>query len=178
MARISISIPDELAERLEPVKDHLNVSQVCRDALEQRVITFEAAADSPEDEGGTQSLAGRFREEHRLDEEKMASMGRRNAASWLRAATYKELKHVIDAGESSRKRGHKFPHSAFRIMKRELRRANGGLEGSAAAAYKTAWGDYVKAVWVQVERNGQATENGRQEEPSVAVSAADGEAAE
>ena len=178
MARISISIPDELAERLEPLKDHLNISQVCREALERRIITFEEAADLPEDESGLQSLATRFREEHQLDEEKMAGFGRRNAASWLRVASYEELKHVIDAGESSRKRGHKFPHSAFRIMKRELRRANGGLEGSAAAAYKTAWGDYVNAVWVQVERNGQATENGRQEEPSVAVSAAEGEAAE
>ena len=178
MARISISIPDELAERLEPVKDHLNISQVCREALERRIITFEEAADSPEDETGMESLSSRFREEHRLDEEKMAGLGRRNAASWLRAASYKELQHVIDAGESSRKRGSKFPHSAFRIMKRELRRANGGLEGSAAVAYKTAWLDYVKAVWVQVERYGEESENGRQEEPLVAASAVRGEASE
>ena len=47
MARISISIPDELAARLEPVKDHLNVSQVCRDALEHRITAFEGTAGPP-----------------------------------------------------------------------------------------------------------------------------------
>ncbi len=191
MARISISIPDELAARLEPVKDHLNVSQVCRDALEQRITTFEGTADPRGDESDLQGLASRFREEHGLAQEQWASLGSRNAVAWLSAASYLELKGVIDEGDPSRGiRKYKLPHAAFRIMKREMRRANGDretrgangdretrradgdLEGSAAVAYKTAWLDYVKAVWVQVEvRLDEPEDAPPQEAPAVSLPA-------
>ena len=176
MARISISIPDELAARLEPVKDHLNVSQVCRDALEQRITTFEGTADPTGDENGLESLASRFREEHRLGQEKWESLGRRNAVAWLGAASYLELKLFVDEGAPSGMRSYKLPSTAFRIMKREMRRADGDLEGSAAVAYKTAWLDYVKAVWVQVELQVDETKDAPREEALAVPSPAQGAA--
>ncbi len=48
MARISISIPDKLMARLEPIKDDINVSKLCREALEQRVGAYERAAQRNE----------------------------------------------------------------------------------------------------------------------------------
>ena len=50
---------------------------------------------------------------------------------------------------------YRLPKAAFRVAKRDLRKAVGGSNGLSAVAYKTAWLDYVKAVWDQVE-NGQA----------------------
>ena len=37
MARTTITLPDSLVKRLEPHKHHINVSQVCAIALENRV---------------------------------------------------------------------------------------------------------------------------------------------
>ena len=120
---------------------------------------------------------------------------RRNAAAWLGAASYRELEGVIDEGDPSAIRKYKLPHAAFRIMKREfrradgdretrrangeheMRRANGDLEGSAAVAYKTAWLDYVKAVWVQVELQLDEAKDAPQEAVVVA-SPAQGESAD
>ena len=37
MGRISISLPDSLMAKLEPIKNGVNISQLRREALEQRV---------------------------------------------------------------------------------------------------------------------------------------------
>ena len=50
MARTTISIPDRLAERLEPLKDHINVSEICQRALEARIETYERIAALSEED--------------------------------------------------------------------------------------------------------------------------------
>ena len=41
MVRIGVNIPNELMKRLEPLKPELNISQVCRDALEAKAENHE-----------------------------------------------------------------------------------------------------------------------------------------
>ena len=39
--RIGINIPNDLMRRLEPLKPELNISQVCREALEAKAVSHE-----------------------------------------------------------------------------------------------------------------------------------------
>ncbi len=66
MGRISISIPDQLMARLEPIKPGINVSQFCREALEHRVEDFEKGARR--DPLDVDSLVKRLRDERSADE--------------------------------------------------------------------------------------------------------------
>ena len=45
--KMSISIPSDLAERLEPWRDRMNVSGVCADAIRREIEGLEGAFQSP-----------------------------------------------------------------------------------------------------------------------------------
>ena len=45
--RIGINIPNELHRRLEPLKQYINISQICRDAIEDRIKCYEKGFGRP-----------------------------------------------------------------------------------------------------------------------------------
>lgn len=45
---------------------------------------------------------------------------------------------------------YKLPRTAFDTMKRDMQRVKLSCDGPQAVVYKTAWLDYVKAVWSEV----------------------------
>ena len=162
MSRISVSLPDELTSRLEPFKEKVNVSQVCREALERRVAAFEMAAEQGDDLDAGAMIA-RLREEREMLEGRFQEMGGRNAASWLDTVSYIELKGVAENHGSSPIEAYKLPRSAFKIMKRDAQQAHVSCDGLSASVYKSAWLDYVRVVWSRV------IDQAEQENPSKAV---------
>ena len=48
--RIGINIPNDLHRRLEPLKQYVNVSQICREAIEDRIRCYERALASRSNE--------------------------------------------------------------------------------------------------------------------------------
>ena len=150
MARISISIPDKLMKRLEPIKDNINISKLCREALEQRINAFERAARREGDVLDLDSLVLRLREEKDASGVQFEEVGRQNALAWLNTVSYVEFKNVAEASESSNMEKYKLPRAAFRDMKQFMGEANAGCEGTPAVTYKTAWLDHVRSVWSQV----------------------------
>lgn len=161
MARISISIPDKLMAKLEPIKDGINISQLCREAIERRVATFErASAHSALDLDG---LVQRLREEKSSEESKFEDPGKINAENWLNTVSFLELKNVAENPNSSNMYKYMLPRAAFKIMKQDMAKANVDCEGGHAFAYKTAWLDTVRSVWAQVE---DQIEESKQSEPA------------
>ena len=150
MARISISIPDRLMARLEPVKESINISQLCREALERRIATFERAAVQSGHELDTASLVERLRDERALDGGRFEELGRSNAAGWMTTASYLEFRVVAEDRRSTNMHNYKLPRAAFAAMKQHMADLNSGLDGVPAIAYKTAWLDSVRAVWAQI----------------------------
>ena len=150
MARISISLPDELMARLEPVKERLNISQLCREALERRIAAFERATNHQTDELNLDALVHRLREERDLVEGKFENLARNSAAAWLETSSYFELKNLAEAEIPSNMYDYRLPQAAFRLMKRDMEGAKASCDGAYAAAYKTAWLDYVGVVWAEV----------------------------
>ena len=150
MARISVRLPEELVSSLEPHKEQINVSQVCRESIERRVAAFERAAEGGE-ELDLDELVARLREERELAEAKFETLARRNAGAWLRTTSYVELKGQVESNGSGDAVKSRLPHAAFRTMKHDLDQARVSYEGPQAGLYKTAWVDYVRAVWLQLE---------------------------
>ena len=148
MARISISIPDKLMAKLEPIKDGINISQLCREALERRVTAFERAAghESLDLDG----LVQRLRDERSTEESRFEDLGKNNAERWLNTVSYLELKNIAEKNSFTNMAKYNLPRIAFKTMKKDMAEADVGYEGGQAVAYKTAWLDYVRSVWVRV----------------------------
>ena len=163
MARISVSLSDDLMVRLEPVKDRINVSQVCREALERRISSFERASSDQEGDPDVGDLVERLRDERDLLEGRLESQARRNAASWLSTTSYVELKGVAEDGNSVEMQKYRLPRGAFKTMKQDLLEPEKlDLDGVHAVAYKTAWLDYVRALWTQVVGHVEESNNHRE----------------
>ena len=179
MSRISVSIPDELIARLEPIKDRINVSQVCREALERRIASFERAAQQHAEDIDLEGLVDRLREDRAIVGGKFERLGRRNAAGWLGTGTYLEVRTIAENHNSSNMHGYRLPRAAFRTMKRDMERERLDCEGVHAVAYKTAWLDYVKAVWAEVVNRLEEQADGMEpEEPADSKVVTDGNADE
>ena len=150
MPRLSISVSDEIMARLEPLKDQINVSQVCREALDRRVDAFERVTTLQGDDLDLDGLTARLREERELVEGTFQKLGRRNAATWLSTGSYLEIKGLIENHNGVDMSKYKLPKAAFRTMKRDMDEASVSCYGAHAIAYKAAWLDYVRALWATV----------------------------
>ena len=64
--RLGINIPDELHRRLEPLKQHINVSQICREAIEDRITCYEEALASRNDQDIALALERIWEEELKM----------------------------------------------------------------------------------------------------------------
>ena len=150
MGRISISLPDSLLDKLEPIKDGINISKLCREALEQRVAAYHRAASRNGNDLDFDALVHRLRGEWELFGGKFEQLGKDNAAAWLSIASYLEIQDVATHSHSDGMRKYKLPRAAFSAMKQDMQEVKLSCDGPQAVVYKTAWLDYVKAVWSQV----------------------------
>jgi len=150
MGRISISLPDSLMAKLEPIKDGINISQLCREALEQRVAAYQRAANRKGQDLEFDGLVHRLREERDLFGGKFEQLGQNNAAAWLTTASYLEIQSIAEHNPSNGMHKYKLPRVAFNVMKQDMQEVKLTCDGPQAVVYKTAWLDYVKAVWSKV----------------------------
>ena len=150
MRRLSITMSDELMVRLEPIKERINVSQVCREALERRIIAFEGSNGKEGDNLDKENLITRLREERTLIEGKFEDLGRHNASAWLETVSYVDLRNVAEIQNTPDMDRYRLPRAAFQTMKIDMAEAKVSCEGAHATAYKTAWLDYVIGIWDEV----------------------------
>jgi hypothetical protein len=150
MGRISISLPDSLMAKLEPIKTGVNISQLCREALEQRVAAHERAAKLNGNDLDLDALVQRLRGERDLFGGKFEKLGKDNAATWLTTAPYLEIQNVATNNHSGEMYKYKLPTTAFHTMKQDMQAVKLSCEGPHAVIYKTAWLDCVNAVWSAV----------------------------
>ena len=150
MGRISISLPDSLMEKLGPIKNGVNISQLCREALEQRVAAYERAAKLNGNDLDLDALVDRLRGERDLFGGKFEQLGKENAAAWLTTASYLEIQSTATDNHAGEMYKYKLPRAAFQSMKQDMQDVKLSCDGPHAVVYKTAWLDYVKAVWSDI----------------------------
>ena len=64
--RLGINIPNELHRRLEPLKQYINVSQMCREAIEDRISCYEKALASRGDQDVVSAMERIWEEELKM----------------------------------------------------------------------------------------------------------------
>jgi len=97
--RIGINVPNELMKRLEPLKPELNISEVCREALINKVESYERMLSRLDDDG-IRSAVNRVWEHEKeflqaieFDWEKL---GYEDAANWVKAASWDDWDYVLE----------------------------------------------------------------------------------
>jgi hypothetical protein len=96
VARLNLTIPDPLYERLERLRDRVNVSKVCALALEKELVMLEgtAAAAAVPGDAKVQRLVQRFLRQ-RQAKERWHQRGRHDGEQWaVERASLEELRRV------------------------------------------------------------------------------------
>ena len=180
MVRIGINIPNELMQRLEPLKPELNISQVCREALTAKVESHERMLASLDD--GIKVAVEIVWEQERdflaVVEVDWEMRGYEDAEAWVKVAELKDWDYLHHRQGVINKQGRPAwevppPHlpgvKDFTERRGELSaRMNqkgddffdrlydgeqGGIDFAAAEReYMTAWLTYTNEVWYLVQK--------------------------
>ncbi|HEX2034160.1 MAG TPA: hypothetical protein VHS99_08235 [Chloroflexota bacterium] len=153
MARLNITIPDDLAAALDQYRSRLNLSQICAHALRQEVQKMEALDRGRHD---LQKLIERLRSQKRLVTSQWFEAGAEAAAAWIERADYWEIRKWGEwEPQGDRQR---FYGDFFNLPPAQQRRAREiadavELEGQIFdwAAYAQGWHQHVRDVWVEIK---------------------------
>ena len=173
--RIGINIPNELHRRLEPLKGNINVSQICRDAIQDRIRCYEKALVIRSNMNIVQAIERVWVEERNMRaivEVDWGMLGCEDAESWVTVARLKDwdylhrLQDVIRRQERPRwevppphLEGVKTYHERmaeldYRIQQQDdqfldwLYDEHGGIDRKAAEQeYMSAWLAYNDSAW-------------------------------
>ena len=94
--RIGINIPKELHQRLQPLKGTMNVSQICREALEAHVEKYEKFIGWLDSDGAKKVVADiceKERQRKAMIEVDWETLGYEDAKSWVQAAALADWDH-------------------------------------------------------------------------------------
>ena len=97
--RIGVNIPKELHQRLQPLKETINISQICREALEAKVEKYErmkARLDGDEFNAVVDRLGEREKEFLNAIDFDWELLGYEDAASWTKAASWDDWDYVLE----------------------------------------------------------------------------------
>lgn len=106
--RIGINVPNELLKRLEPLKPELNISQVCREALEAKAASYErmrASLDDPSAQQAVGRVWEREKEFRAVIEMDWEQLGYEDAVAWVRAAGREDWRYVHDIQDVRKRQG-------------------------------------------------------------------------
>ena len=108
MVRIGVNIPNELMRRLEPLKPDLNISQVCREALEAKAASNERMS-ARLDDGEIQEAIEMVWEQEKgflaVIEVDWEVMGYEDAEVWTGAAGWKDWAHLHHSQDVIKRQG-------------------------------------------------------------------------
>jgi len=162
--RIGINVPNDLLRRMEPVKRIVNISQICRDAIQAWVDTYERARDRARRDG-MEEIALRLRQEIESYEVDWEALGHEDAKLWVQMASLENFEHFAHNLKIGRSRGRTpgiwmapnlpgtrlYPerqqeHEEWFTRQCELdEESNPYIESQAA--YERGWTSYIIAVW-------------------------------
>ena len=91
--RIGVNIPNDLYRRMQPIKHTINVSQVCREALEAHVEDYERARDRLEADHMDEAVDRLSQEEEQLEVD-WKELGWADAKTWVDGASKEYFDHI------------------------------------------------------------------------------------
>jgi len=89
---VTVRIPDDLAQRLEPLKGNINISEVCRSALEAKAQTHERIQTALSEGDVMIGLVQRLKIQKAEANDRSYAQGQEDGQTWaIREASYQEL---------------------------------------------------------------------------------------
>ena len=171
---ITVRIPDDLAGRLEPLKGRINISEVCRAALDVKAKTHEAITQALSNEDVMNGLVQRLKIQKAEANDRSYAMGQEDGQTWsIREASYQELgswgpnvTHYRDPKteweynlSSSYIDGEgplfeiQFPESPTAVahLKSRIKAAQDEDQVFEALSYHTGFKDAVREIWDRIK---------------------------
>jgi hypothetical protein len=139
MARLTISVPDELHRSLERFRDRVNISKICQDALAKEIAKLEQL---PRGALELEEMVDRLRNEKAAADRQWFAQGVTDGISWTRGTPYPELLAAADPARQLGPEG----QAAVRVGMKRHRRSPGFDEESYVAGWRTA----AAEVWARV----------------------------
>ena len=178
--RIGINIPNELMKRLEPLKPELNISQVCREALQAKAESHERMQERLENDAVGEAISRTCKQEsvyRSVIEVDWEALGIEDAAAWVAQADWEDWRFHHRRAEVLRESG-RSPNGWFYVSGKRLKNfddritelhdriqeqdeafldwlhlENDGIDqNSAQQEYDTAWLSYTNAVWERIRQ--------------------------
>ena len=84
--RLGINIPSSLYKRMDPIKQRVNISQICRNAIEEWVSAYERSMEKVK-QGGIEEVVDELRRAWKPYEVDWQAIGREDARIWAQKAT-------------------------------------------------------------------------------------------
>ena len=100
--RLGINIPNSLYKRMDPIKQVVNISQICRDAIEEWVNVYEHSMEKAKQDG-MEEVADELRREWEPYKVDWQAIGREDARIWAQRAKPKQFEifaHNLKVGRS------------------------------------------------------------------------------
>jgi hypothetical protein len=99
--RIGVNIPDELLNRIEPLRPFTNVSKICKDAIMKYVETYERAKKQAIENGAQETAERLFQQQKSLIVD-WEVLGLEDASSWAQLASidkWEAMFNILDVFE-------------------------------------------------------------------------------
>ena len=90
--RLGINIPSSLYKRMDPIKQMVNISQICRDAIEEWVNAYEHSMEKAKQDG-MEEVADELRREWEPYKVDWQVIGREDARIWAQRAKPEHFEH-------------------------------------------------------------------------------------
>jgi hypothetical protein len=140
VARLTISVPDDLRRSLDRFRDRLNVSKICQDALMKEIAKLE---ELPRGALELEEMVERLRSEKASADRRWFAQGVTDGISWTRGAPYPELLAAADPAQPLGDEG----SAAVRASVERHRGSPGFDEDNYVAGWRMA----AAEVWARVK---------------------------
>jgi hypothetical protein len=140
MARLTVSVPQALHDRLDRWRDNINISRICQEALERELRRLE---ELPGDAVALGDMVRRLSKEKADGDRQWFSQGVADGMTWARGAGYVDLRATA-AGSPS----------ATAAAKTALQRgaaAHNSNPGFDTDSYESGWRFAAAEIWRRVE---------------------------
>ncbi|MCD7897633.1 MAG: hypothetical protein LUG50_13320 [Planctomycetaceae bacterium] len=170
--RYSVSVSDELANKIDKWKKSINVSQVFQEAMERVIADKEGYTSRLTDyDDSIESIVERLRREKSLEDQTYYNQGKEVGFEWARKASYREIQMAIskkaevdknrDKSSGLKKGSLKigpFKEIISKILQDTAEwqtiqwkfKSESGLLPAEAIQWLRGWLDGVDTLWIQV----------------------------
>lgn len=142
--RVTVTISDSLAKRLDAVKANFNISAVCQEAIEHEVTRQELIQKGSED---MDNVIERLKMEKEKYNEQYIEQGRKDGYSDGKKMEYDEIMEIVNGNESIYR-----TEVYFGWLQDEIKDLENYNDGSFDEnAYLQGWVEGVKSFWEEIK---------------------------